>query len=145
METARDLHDTRLAALVGELSVQDADFRRWGGAHHVAVRGMGQGIPSPPYGRPHPGLGHPRPRHAGGREHRPRRDPQVQRDRAGLRAGAGRSARCSRLPARPGPFRRASRHAASLGGLRTCGRCKGDLPRAPTHPLFPSTARTGCL
>lgn len=30
-------------------------------------------------------------------------------------------------------------------GLRTCGRCKGDLPRAPTHPLSPSTARTGCL
>ena len=41
MEAARDPHDTRLAALVGELSVQDADFRRWWGAHHVAVRGMG--------------------------------------------------------------------------------------------------------
>ncbi|SDN22596.1 helix-turn-helix domain-containing protein [Streptomyces wuyuanensis] len=38
---ARDPHDTRLATLVGELSVQDADFRRWWGAHRVAVRGMG--------------------------------------------------------------------------------------------------------
>lgn len=41
MEAARDPHDPRLSALVGELSVQDADFRRWWGAHHVAVRGMG--------------------------------------------------------------------------------------------------------
>ncbi|MYV97811.1 helix-turn-helix domain-containing protein [Streptomyces sp. SID3343] len=41
MEAARDPHDLRLAALVGELSVQDADFRRWWGAHHVAARGMG--------------------------------------------------------------------------------------------------------
>ncbi len=31
----------RLTALVGELSVQDADFRRWWGAHHVALRGVG--------------------------------------------------------------------------------------------------------
>jgi transcriptional regulator with XRE-family HTH domain len=40
-EAARDPHDPRLSALVGELSVQDPDFRRWWGAHHVAVRGMG--------------------------------------------------------------------------------------------------------
>ncbi|MDQ0994171.1 helix-turn-helix domain-containing protein [Streptomyces sp. V3I7] len=41
MEAARDPHDLRLTALVGELSVQDEDFRRWWGAHRVAVRGMG--------------------------------------------------------------------------------------------------------
>ncbi|MEV5978419.1 helix-turn-helix transcriptional regulator [Streptomyces sp. NPDC052114] len=41
MEAARDPDNPRLAALVGELSVQDADFRRWWAAHHVAVRGVG--------------------------------------------------------------------------------------------------------
>ncbi|MGW5782203.1 helix-turn-helix domain-containing protein [Streptomyces sp. NPDC003863] len=41
MEAARDPDSSRLASLVGELSVQDADFRRWWAAHHVAVRGMG--------------------------------------------------------------------------------------------------------
>ncbi|MFA3878622.1 helix-turn-helix domain-containing protein [Streptomyces sp. MMCC 100] len=41
MEAARDPNDPRLTSLVGELSVQDEDFRRWWGAHHVAVRGMG--------------------------------------------------------------------------------------------------------
>ncbi|MGW4856339.1 helix-turn-helix transcriptional regulator [Streptomyces sp. NPDC004288] len=41
MEAARDPENARLASLVGELSVQDADFRRWWAAHHVAVRGMG--------------------------------------------------------------------------------------------------------
>ncbi|MEU2955773.1 helix-turn-helix transcriptional regulator [Streptomyces xanthochromogenes] len=41
MEAARDPENPRLTALVGELSVQDADFRRWWAAHHVAVRGIG--------------------------------------------------------------------------------------------------------
>ncbi|MEU3528742.1 helix-turn-helix domain-containing protein [Streptomyces sp. NPDC038707] len=41
MEAARDPADPRLTALVGELSVRDDDFRRWWGAHHVALRGMG--------------------------------------------------------------------------------------------------------
>ncbi|MGW5000191.1 helix-turn-helix transcriptional regulator [Streptomyces hydrogenans] len=41
MEAARDPENTRLTALVGELSVQDADFRRWWAAHHVAIRGIG--------------------------------------------------------------------------------------------------------
>ncbi|MFI6644928.1 helix-turn-helix domain-containing protein [Streptomyces sp. NPDC050504] len=41
MEAARYPDDPRLAALVGELSVQDADFRRWWAAHHVALRGVG--------------------------------------------------------------------------------------------------------
>ncbi|MEV0262412.1 helix-turn-helix transcriptional regulator [Streptomyces sp. NPDC050617] len=41
MEAARDPDSPRLAALVGELSVQDADFRRWWAAHHVAMRGIG--------------------------------------------------------------------------------------------------------
>ncbi|NED31546.1 helix-turn-helix transcriptional regulator [Streptomyces sp. SID8499] len=41
MEAARNPGCARLAALVGELSVQDADFRRWWAAHHVAVRGVG--------------------------------------------------------------------------------------------------------
>ncbi|WP_031073984.1 helix-turn-helix transcriptional regulator [Streptomyces sp. NRRL WC-3742] len=41
MEAARDPGNPRLAALVGELSLQDADFRRWWAAHHVAVRGIG--------------------------------------------------------------------------------------------------------
>ncbi|MER5495617.1 helix-turn-helix transcriptional regulator [Streptomyces sp. NPDC002561] len=41
MEAARDPENTRLTALVGELSVQDSDFRRWWAAHHVAIRGIG--------------------------------------------------------------------------------------------------------
>ncbi|MFB7286720.1 helix-turn-helix domain-containing protein [Actinacidiphila glaucinigra] len=41
MEAGRDPGNPRLASLVGELSVQDADFRRWWAAHHVAVRGVG--------------------------------------------------------------------------------------------------------
>ncbi|MFI6502978.1 helix-turn-helix domain-containing protein [Nonomuraea typhae] len=41
MEAAGDPGSPRLAALVGELSVQDADFRRWWAEHHVAVRGLG--------------------------------------------------------------------------------------------------------
>ncbi|MFI7610390.1 helix-turn-helix domain-containing protein [Nonomuraea terrae] len=41
MEAARDPKDPRLMDLVGELSVQDQDFRRWWGSHNVAVREMG--------------------------------------------------------------------------------------------------------
>ncbi|MEL5957139.1 helix-turn-helix domain-containing protein [Streptomyces sp. CLV115] len=41
MEAARDSDSQRLAGLVGELSVRDADFRSWWAAHHVAVRGVG--------------------------------------------------------------------------------------------------------
>ncbi|WP_037862272.1 helix-turn-helix domain-containing protein [Streptomyces sp. NRRL S-340] len=41
MEAARDPDNPRLTTLVGELSVQDADFRRWWAAHHVATRGVG--------------------------------------------------------------------------------------------------------
>jgi transcriptional regulator with XRE-family HTH domain len=33
--------DLRLSALVGELSVQDPDFRRWWAAHHVAINRAG--------------------------------------------------------------------------------------------------------
>jgi transcriptional regulator with XRE-family HTH domain len=41
MEAARDPHDPRLMMLVGELSVQDRDFRRWWGDHRVAERTAG--------------------------------------------------------------------------------------------------------
>lgn len=41
MEAARDPKDPRLAELAGELSLQDPDFRRWWGAHRVAVQGTG--------------------------------------------------------------------------------------------------------
>ncbi|MBI0376974.1 helix-turn-helix domain-containing protein [Streptomyces albiflaviniger] len=41
MAAARDPNDPRLAKLVGELSLQDPDFRRWWGAHRVAVQGTG--------------------------------------------------------------------------------------------------------
>jgi transcriptional regulator with XRE-family HTH domain len=41
MEAARDPRDPRLAELVGELSLQDPDFLRWWGAHHVAGPGSG--------------------------------------------------------------------------------------------------------
>ncbi|GAA1373678.1 helix-turn-helix domain-containing protein [Streptomyces beijiangensis] len=41
MEAAKYPDDSRLTALVGELSVQDADFRRWWAAHHVAARTVG--------------------------------------------------------------------------------------------------------
>ncbi|MET7511166.1 helix-turn-helix transcriptional regulator [Streptomyces albidoflavus] len=40
-EAAGDPTDPRLTALVGELSVRNDDFRRWWGAHHVAVPGTG--------------------------------------------------------------------------------------------------------
>lgn len=41
MEVARDPGDPRLAELVEELSVLDADFRRWWSDHQVAVRRHG--------------------------------------------------------------------------------------------------------
>ncbi|MET8331415.1 helix-turn-helix transcriptional regulator [Streptomyces sp. NPDC005181] len=41
MEAAKYPDDARLTALVGELSVQDADFRQWWAAHHVAARTVG--------------------------------------------------------------------------------------------------------
>ncbi|MFF3714017.1 helix-turn-helix domain-containing protein [Streptomyces phaeochromogenes] len=41
MQAAKYPDDPRLAALVGELSVQDPHFRRWWGGHHVAARTMG--------------------------------------------------------------------------------------------------------
>ncbi|KAB8157887.1 helix-turn-helix domain-containing protein [Streptomyces sp. 3MP-14] len=37
-EAGRDPEDPRMAALVGELSVRDDDFRRWWGDHRVAAR-----------------------------------------------------------------------------------------------------------
>ncbi|MEV7110986.1 helix-turn-helix domain-containing protein [Streptomyces anulatus] len=41
MEAAKYPDDPRLTALVGELSVQDADFRTWWAAHHVATLSVG--------------------------------------------------------------------------------------------------------
>ncbi|QJS99823.1 helix-turn-helix transcriptional regulator [Streptomyces asoensis] len=41
MEAARYPQDPRLTALVGELSVQDDDFRTWWGGHHVAALNVG--------------------------------------------------------------------------------------------------------
>jgi transcriptional regulator with XRE-family HTH domain len=41
MEAARDPDDPRLAALVGELSVQDSDFRAWWGVHQVTTASYG--------------------------------------------------------------------------------------------------------
>lgn len=41
MEAAKYPDDSRLTALVGELSVQDADFRQWWAARHVAARTIG--------------------------------------------------------------------------------------------------------
>jgi transcriptional regulator with XRE-family HTH domain len=41
MQAAQYPDDPRLAALVGELSVQDANFREWWGGHHVASRSLG--------------------------------------------------------------------------------------------------------
>lgn len=35
MQAARDPDDAQLAAIVGELSIKDADFRRWWGDHRV--------------------------------------------------------------------------------------------------------------
>ena len=40
-EAGRDPHDRRMAALVGELSIRNEDFRRWWGDHHVTSRGRG--------------------------------------------------------------------------------------------------------
>ncbi|MDT0321921.1 helix-turn-helix transcriptional regulator [Streptomyces millisiae] len=41
MHNTNNPGDVRLAALVGELSAQDEQFRRWWGAHDVAVRDTG--------------------------------------------------------------------------------------------------------
>jgi transcriptional regulator with XRE-family HTH domain len=41
MEAARDPDNPRLATLVGELSVQDPDFRQWWAAHRVASTSYG--------------------------------------------------------------------------------------------------------
>jgi transcriptional regulator with XRE-family HTH domain len=41
MEAAKYPDDPRLTALVGELSVRDADFRQWWAAHHVATLSVG--------------------------------------------------------------------------------------------------------
>lgn len=41
MAAAKYPDDPRLTALVGELSVQDADFRTWWAAHHVAALSVG--------------------------------------------------------------------------------------------------------
>ncbi|MFH8569946.1 helix-turn-helix domain-containing protein [Streptomyces sp. NPDC017993] len=41
MEAAKYPDDSRLTALVGELSVQDPNFRQWWAAHHVAARTVG--------------------------------------------------------------------------------------------------------
>lgn len=41
MEAAKYPDDPRLTALVGELSVQDGDFRQWWAAHHVAALAIG--------------------------------------------------------------------------------------------------------
>lgn len=41
MHNANNPGDTRLAELVGELSVQDAQFRQWWAAHDVATRDTG--------------------------------------------------------------------------------------------------------
>ncbi|MFF3373768.1 helix-turn-helix domain-containing protein [Streptomyces sp. NPDC002680] len=41
MQAAKYPDDPRLAALVGELSVRDPDFRRWWGDRHVAARTVG--------------------------------------------------------------------------------------------------------
>jgi hypothetical protein len=41
MEAARDPRNPRLMMLVGELSVQDRDFRRWWADHRVAERTAG--------------------------------------------------------------------------------------------------------
>lgn len=44
MEAGRNPDDPRMAALVGELSMKDADFRRWWGEHHVAARTRGSKV-----------------------------------------------------------------------------------------------------
>lgn len=38
MEAGRNPHDKKMAAMVGELSIQDHDFRRWWADHRVASR-----------------------------------------------------------------------------------------------------------
>ncbi len=40
-EAAKNPDDLRLATLVGELSVQDEQFRRWWADHHVAIKRRG--------------------------------------------------------------------------------------------------------
>jgi hypothetical protein len=44
MDAANDPDDPRLAALVGELSVQDSVFRKFWAEHHVATKGRGTKI-----------------------------------------------------------------------------------------------------
>ena len=44
MEAGRNPDDPRMAALVGELSIKDADFCRWWGEQHVAARTRGSKV-----------------------------------------------------------------------------------------------------
>ncbi|SFW80105.1 hypothetical protein [Amycolatopsis australiensis] len=44
MEAGRDPHDQRMAALVGELSWRDEDFRRWWGDHRATARDRGSKV-----------------------------------------------------------------------------------------------------
>ncbi|MFE6931944.1 helix-turn-helix domain-containing protein [Streptomyces sp. NPDC057699] len=44
MEAGRNPQDQRMAALVGELSMRDDDFRRWWGDHHIATRSRGSKV-----------------------------------------------------------------------------------------------------
>ncbi|MBA0053940.1 XRE family transcriptional regulator [Streptomyces sp. AJS327] len=43
-EAGQNPHDQRMASLVGELSMRDADFRRWWAEHHVMLRRRGSKV-----------------------------------------------------------------------------------------------------
>lgn len=48
MEAARNPDDLRFATLVGELSLQDSQFRQWWAGHHVALKRRGTRTFDPP-------------------------------------------------------------------------------------------------
>jgi hypothetical protein len=59
-QAAKRPDDARLAALVGELSMRDAQFRQWWGGPHTLHRIVGGKtfLPPPSRRHPHPRLGH---------------------------------------------------------------------------------------
>jgi hypothetical protein len=87
MHNASNPGDTRLAELVGELSVQDAWFRQWWAAHDVATRDTGtkhlrhprRRKPAPRLERPHLGRRPRPPRQRQPRERGVRPEPTASR------------------------------------------------------------------
>ena len=120
MEAARKPDDPRLAELVGDLSIQDAQFRQWWAGTHVAVKRRGTRRYTPPRRRrDHARVGLPHLR----RRARPTTRHLHRRTRLPLRAGA----RASSQPGLPRTSSHVPNRAAPLQSKWrfACGICAG--------------------